>query len=113
MKISILWVTALMLLTVFFIAFAMVKKEGNLTKNNNSQFECGFTIMNPSQLPFSFQFFLVALLFLIFDVEIALILSYPMEPKTTKNLIVISSFLAILAVGLIYEWQKSKIDWSK
>lgn len=78
-----------------------------------SQFECGFNVINPPHIPFSFQFFLIALLFLIFDVEIALVLSYPLEPYTTKNRILIFSFISVLTLGLIYEWQKGKVNWSK
>lgn len=112
-KISILWTTALILNSIFFLAFLLVKKEGELNKSTNSQFECGFTIINPSQIPFSFQFFLIALLFLIFDIEIALILAYPLEPKTIQNSVLIAGFLTILIIGLIYEWQKRKLTWSK
>jgi len=59
--------------------------------------------MNPPQIPFSFQFFLIALLFLIFDVEIALLLSYPLEIKNIKNLTLIFIFILILTLGLFYE----------
>ena len=69
--------------------------------------------MNPAQVPFSFQFFMISLLFLIFDVEIALILAYPLEPSATKNLFIISLFLSVLTIGLLYEWQKRKIKWSE
>ncbi len=69
--------------------------------------------MVPSHIPFSFQFFLIAILFLIFDVEIALILSFPIEKLNVKNIIFIFSFLLFLTIGLIYEWQKGKVEWSK
>jgi len=112
MKISIMWSIAVMLILVFFIAFHLVKKEKEILKGLNSQFECGLILMSPSQIPFSFQFFLVALLFLIFDIEIVLILSYPLEPFRYKSLRILLSFLVVLLIGLLYEWQKRKLDWS-
>jgi len=59
--------------------------------------------MNPRHVPFSFQFFLIAILFLIFDVEISIILSYPIEKMGTKNLLIIIIFILTLTIGLIYE----------
>lgn len=91
----------------------LTQKKMKAEKEKWSQIECGFNSINPSHLPFSFQFFLVAVLFLIFDVEIALVLSFPIEPNTTKNTLLIFSFVLILTLGLIYEWQKGKIEWSK
>jgi len=81
----------------------LTKKKVRGRKEKRRSFECGFNIISPSHIPFSFQFFLVALLFLIFDVEIAIILSYPIETTTTKNLTIIFSFLIVLTIGLLYE----------
>nr|QYF07808.1 NADH dehydrogenase subunit 3 [Oribatula sakamorii] len=113
MKISIVWTLAFILIVVFATLIQMVKKDFLKSKDMWSQFECGFNSMNPSHLSFSFQFFLVSLLFLIFDVEIAMILSFPMEPESTKKVILMLLFVIILGIGLLYEWQKSKISWSK
>jgi NADH:ubiquinone oxidoreductase subunit 3 (subunit A) len=88
---------------VLFIAIQITQKKINRTKEKGRPFECGLNIMSPSHIPFSFQFFLVALLFLIFDVEIAIILSYPIERTRTKNITAIFSFLIVLTIGLIYE----------
>jgi NADH-ubiquinone oxidoreductase chain 3 len=98
---------------VFTRATQMVQKKIMPRKEKWNQFECGFSNINPSHLPFSFQFFLIAILFLIFDVEISIVLSYPIERQSIKTSMVIFSFLLILTLGLIYEWQKRKIDWSK
>jgi NADH-ubiquinone oxidoreductase chain 3 len=108
----VIWSIAVILIIAFFVAFNLVKKEKEILKRANSQFECGFNLINPSQIPFSFQFFLVALLFLIFDIEIVLILSYPLEPVRRKSLAVMLRFLTTLLRGLVYEWQKRKLNWS-
>jgi NADH:ubiquinone oxidoreductase subunit 3 (subunit A) len=95
--------TSVLLVTILLAAVKLVQKNENSYKEKYNQFECGFNIMSPSHLPFSFQFFLVAILFLIFDVEIRMVLSYPIENKSITNTGVILVFLLILLIGLIYE----------
>ena len=102
-----------MIITIIALVIQLTKKKALATKEKWSPFECGFNNINPVHIPFSFQFFLVALLFLIFDVEIAIILSYPIERITTKRIISIFILMTILSIGLLYEWQKRKINWSK
>lgn len=112
-KISVIWFSCLILICVLLIAVQLVQKKIQNELEKWNQFECGFNVITPTHVPFSFQFFLIALLFLIFDVEIALVLSFPIEPTTIKNISTIFLFILILALGLIYEWQKGKINWSK
>jgi len=66
-------------------------------------FECGLNSPYPQHLPFSIQFFLVAILFLVFDVEISLLVPFPIEEKVTKNMVYIYVFITILLIGLLYE----------
>jgi NADH:ubiquinone oxidoreductase subunit 3 (subunit A) len=112
-KISIIWILSLILLMIFLFLIQLTQKKITEQKEKWSQFECGFNLITPAHIPFSFQFFLVALLFLIFDIEIALVLSYPLEITTLKRASFIFLFLAVLSLGLIYEWQKGKINWAK
>nr|YP_009545890.1 NADH dehydrogenase subunit 3 [Ophiosteira antarctica]AYO99682.1 NADH dehydrogenase subunit 3 [Ophiosteira antarctica] len=80
-----------------------------------SPYECGFDPINSSRLPFSFRFFLIALLFLLFDLEIAILLPLPFSSslESVNNsgppLII---FLLILTIGLIYEWLNGGLDWA-
>jgi NADH:ubiquinone oxidoreductase subunit 3 (subunit A) len=90
----------------------LTQKKSSPRKEGWRQIECGFNVITPSHIPFSFQFFVIALLFLVFDVEIAIILAYPLEFSSIKNFIFMGGFLMILTIGLVYEWQKSKITWS-
>nr|QFG71646.1 NADH dehydrogenase subunit 3 [Oribatula sp. XFX] len=113
MKISYMWAMSLLLTGIFLLLVQATQKKSEKSKEAWSQFECGFNSMNPPHMPFSFQFFMVSILFLIFDIEIALVLSFPMEPQTTKNVTMILMFLITLTIGLTYEWQKSKIKWSE
>nr|YP_009651558.1 NADH dehydrogenase subunit 3 [Amphiura digitula]QDA81582.1 NADH dehydrogenase subunit 3 [Amphiura digitula]QHT54240.1 NADH dehydrogenase subunit 3 [Amphiura digitula] len=78
-------------------------------------YECGFDPINSARLPFSFRFFLVAILFLIFDLEIALLLVLPfsfciVSPLTSSYILTI--FLIILSFGLYYEWANGGLDWA-
>lgn len=105
------WIIISLVVIILLLALNSVQNKKTRRKEKWRQFECGFNAINPPHLPFSFQFFFIALLFLIFDVEITLVLSYPMETYTTKTIIIIFSFIVILTIGLIYEWQKRKINW--
>jgi len=78
-------------------------------------YECGFDPMNSSRTPFSFRFFLVAILFLIFDLEIVLLLPFLRGFPGYMSLcfIVVSFFIFLLVLGLVYEWVKGGLDWAE
>nr|YP_008994249.1 NADH dehydrogenase subunit 3 [Ophiacantha linea]AGQ49783.1 NADH dehydrogenase subunit 3 [Ophiacantha linea] len=81
----------------------------------SAPYECGFDPINSSRLPFSFRFFLVAILFLIFDLEIALLLPLPFTTAFSNNqssFLFIILFIIILIIGLWYEWIKGGLDWA-
>nr|YP_010362130.1 NADH dehydrogenase subunit 3 [Ailuroedus buccoides]UNQ87775.1 NADH dehydrogenase subunit 3 [Ailuroedus buccoides] len=81
-----------------------------------SPYECGFDPLGSARLPFSVRFFLVAILFLLFDLEIALLLPlpwatqlyYPMHTLTWA-----STILLILTLGLVYEWAQGGLEWAE
>nr|YP_009561210.1 NADH dehydrogenase subunit 3 [Chloris sinica]ACH82198.1 NADH dehydrogenase subunit 3 [Chloris spinoides]AER41309.1 NADH dehydrogenase subunit III [Chloris ambigua]AER41320.1 NADH dehydrogenase subunit III [Chloris monguilloti]ACH82184.1 NADH dehydrogenase subunit 3 [Chloris sinica]ADY15522.1 NADH dehydrogenase subunit 3 [Chloris sinica] len=81
-----------------------------------SPYECGFDPLGSARLPFSIRFFLVAILFLLFDLEIALLLPLPwaiqLESPTT-TLIWTSILLSLLTLGLIYEWIQGGLEWAE
>nr|WPM93081.1 NADH dehydrogenase subunit 3 [Cricotopus cf. montanus] len=101
-------------MVVMYLASLLSKKSLN-DREKTSPFECGFDPMNSSRLPFSIRFFLITIIFLIFDVEIALILPMIMILKisnimwwTMTSLI----FIVILLLGLIHEWNQGALNWS-
>nr|ACJ43642.1 NADH dehydrogenase subunit 3 [Euproctus montanus] len=80
-----------------------------------SPYECGFDPLGSARLPFSIRFFLIAILFLLFDLEIALLLPTPwacqMSPMNTLFLSLIILFL--LTIGLMYEWAQGGLEWAE
>nr|BAH86386.1 NADH dehydrogenase subunit 3 [Branchiostoma floridae] len=82
-----------------------------------SAYECGFDPMGNARLPFSLRFFLVAILFLLFDLEIALILPYPLgvvfSENTFYNYWLVMLLVVVLTLGLMYEWLKGGLEWTE
>nr|UKT66245.1 NADH dehydrogenase subunit 3 [Haplotrema minimum] len=79
-------------------------------------FECGFDSLNSMRAPFSIQFFLLVVLFLIFDIETMLMfpsLNLVMMNSYVSLYFYISVFLMILLLGLFYEWYSKMLDWVK
>nr|QTE20698.1 NADH dehydrogenase subunit 3 [Odorrana macrotympana] len=81
-----------------------------------SPYECGFDPHGSARLPYSMRFFLVAILFLLFDLEIALLLPTPWAlqlPNPTSTFIWASIIIIILALGLAYEWLRGGLEWAE
>ncbi len=108
--VSILTVTAAIVFAAHFLP------TRNLDLEKASPYECGFDPLKSARVPFSFRFFLVAILFLLFDLEIALLFPFPqalfiLNPSFV--LCVATSFLGILLIGLIFEWTQGGLDWAE
>nr|AUR26999.1 NADH dehydrogenase subunit 3 [Lalage tricolor] len=81
-----------------------------------SPYECGFDPLGSARLPFSIRFFLVAILFLLFDLEIALLLPLPWAVQLqnpTTTLAWASTLILLLTLGLIYEWAQGGLEWAE
>nr|YP_009533165.1 NADH dehydrogenase subunit 3 [Sebastes rubrivinctus]YP_010949845.1 NADH dehydrogenase subunit 3 [Sebastes constellatus]YP_010950066.1 NADH dehydrogenase subunit 3 [Sebastes helvomaculatus]YP_010950287.1 NADH dehydrogenase subunit 3 [Sebastes rosenblatti]YP_010999541.1 NADH dehydrogenase subunit 3 [Sebastes babcocki]ABK62732.1 NADH dehydrogenase subunit 3 [Sebastes capensis]WNH17922.1 NADH dehydrogenase subunit 3 [Sebastes simulator]WNH18169.1 NADH dehydrogenase subunit 3 [Sebastes exsul] len=81
-----------------------------------SPYECGFDPLGSARLPFSLRFFLVAILFLLFDLEIALLLPLPWGDQLTSPLLTLFwavAVLTLLTLGLIYEWIQGGLEWAE
>ena len=78
-----------------------------------SVYECGFDPLNTPRLPFSIKFFLIGILFLIFDLEISYIFPWCTTIKEIKwiRFITMLLFIIILTIGFIYEWLKKGLEW--
>nr|AJO61346.1 NADH dehydrogenase subunit 3 [Psenopsis anomala] len=81
-----------------------------------SPYECGFDPLGSARLPFSLRFFLVAILFLLFDLEIALLLPLPWGDQLSSPLTTFfwaATILILLTLGLIYEWMQGGLEWAE
>nr|YP_009092148.1 NADH dehydrogenase subunit 3 [Tamias sibiricus]AHA48111.1 NADH dehydrogenase subunit 3 [Tamias sibiricus] len=86
----------------------------NIYSEKASPYECGFDPMGSARLPFSMKFFLVAITFLLFDLEIALLLPLPWASQTTNIKLMLTMALIlilILTLGLAYEWTQKGLEW--
>jgi len=78
-----------------------------------SAYECGFNAFDDARMKFDVRFYLVAILFIIFDLEVAFLFPW-IFPVFEGNLFAFWSmmaFLGILTVGFLYEWRKGALDW--
>ncbi len=79
----------------------------------DAPYECGFEAFEDSRMKFDVRFYLVAILFIIFDLEIAFLFPWAvaLDSIGLTGLIAMGLFLIILVVGFIYEWQKGALEW--
>uniref|UniRef100_UPI0031F3BD39 NADH dehydrogenase subunit 3 n=1 Tax=Heptathela kimurai TaxID=88333 RepID=UPI0031F3BD39 len=89
----------------------MVSKTMKKYQENLSPYECGFDPFSTPRIPFSLRFFLITVIFLIFDVEIALILPAPLSMNSPMSLMFMLAFLIILVMGLFHEWKIGILSW--
>ncbi len=78
-----------------------------------SPYECGFEPFEDSRMKFDVRYYLVAILFIIFDLEIAFLFPWAVSLDTVGGfgMVAMAVFLALLVVGFIYEWKKGALEW--
>nr|QHB77350.1 NADH dehydrogenase subunit 3 [Hylomyscus parvus] len=107
-------INSLLSFTLVLIAFWL--PQMNLYTEKANPYECGFDPTSSARLPFSMKFFLVAITFLLFDLEIALLLPLPWAIQFTNVITTtISAFIliSILSLGLSYEWAQKGLEWTE
>nr|WQM87275.1 NADH dehydrogenase subunit 3 [Esakia johorensis] len=94
---------------------SIISKKAKNNREKMTPFECGFDPKSSSRMPFSMQFFMIAIIFLIFDVEIIIILptiKIIQMSELTNWFVTTSSFIIILILGLYLEWKNGILEWS-
>jgi NADH-quinone oxidoreductase subunit A len=78
-----------------------------------SAYECGFEAFEDSRMKFDVRYYLVAILFIVFDLEIAFLFPWAvaLDSVGTVALAAMGVFLLVLVVGFIYEWKKGALEW--
>nr|YP_010614726.1 NADH dehydrogenase subunit 3 [Enchytraeus irregularis]WAS35301.1 NADH dehydrogenase subunit 3 [Enchytraeus irregularis] len=100
---------------VFSAAWVLSTRPSQTTREKTSPFECGFDPNHSARIPFSMRFFLLAIIFIVFDIEIVLLIPLPLIFMITNSstlLLGSSMFLLILLIGLIHEWNQGSLNWS-
>nr|AER41351.1 NADH dehydrogenase subunit III [Chlorophonia musica] len=103
-------------LSILLTALNFWLAQMNPDSEKLSPYECGFDPLGSARLPFSIRFFLVAILFLLFDLEIALLLPLPWAVQLESppmTLAWASTLLFLLALGLVYEWIQGGLEWAE
>jgi NADH-quinone oxidoreductase subunit A len=106
------FIIALGLCGVFlFLSTFFGPKKSNPVKAN--PFECGLDQLNPPRVKFSIHFYVIAMLFIIFDVEVAFIYPWAVLFKSLgiPGFIEMSIFILVLLVGLLYAWLRGALEW--
>ena len=84
-----------------------------LSREELTSYECGFEFKSSARLPFSFRYFLLTLVFLIFDLELIFLVFLPLKVFVSfqlKHLVLIAFFMVILILGLVYEWLDGALE---
>nr|ANJ70569.1 NADH dehydrogenase subunit 3 [Nalassus laevioctostriatus] len=100
---------------ILIIILNMTAKKTIQDREKNSPFECGFDPKSSSRMPFSLHFFLIAIIFLIFDVEITLLFPLIISMKFNNLMIyfiTLTAFILILLIGLLHEWKQGALNWT-
>nr|APX39972.1 NADH dehydrogenase subunit 3 [Lachnaia hirta] len=104
----------LMIMSILVIVLNLVSMKSFMDREKSSPFECGFDPKTSARLPFSLQFFLIAVIFIIFDVEIALLVPL-IKSISSSNITMFTSvsafFVLILIIGLLHEWKQGALNW--
>jgi len=98
-------------LVLLFLGFLI--GHGEKDEEKLSPYECGFEAFDDSHMKFDVRYYLVAILFIIFDLEIAFLFPWAVSLDAVGKfgLVAMALFLAILVVGFIYEWKKGALEW--
>ena len=106
-----LGVGSVMGVAVIVIGFVLGPHRPDSEKN--SQYECGFEAFEESRMKFDVRYYLVAILFIIFDLEIAFLFPWAgvLDQIGMVGFVAMAVFLGVLVIGFVYEWKKGALEW--
>lgn len=100
-------------LSVVMLAMGKMLSPSNPYKEKNSPYECGFEAFEDSRMKFDVRYYLVAIMFIIFDLEIAFLFPWAvvLQDIGMVGFLAMMIFLGVLVVGFVYEWKKGALEW--
>jgi NADH-quinone oxidoreductase subunit A len=113
------YVPILMFMVVALVVGAVALTAGSLLGPNKpddeklSPYECGFEAFEETRMKFDVRYYLVAILFIVFDLEIAFLFPWAvvLDDIGVFGFLAMAVFLLVLVVGFIYEWKKGALEW--
>ena len=109
-----LYIILLSFISLILLLLSLFLSSKNIDKEKLTIYECGFMMITKIGNPFSIKFFIIAILFLVFDLEIVLLLPWSVNIYTFGTIsshYIMLIFLLILIVSLAYEWFKGGLEW--
>jgi len=108
-----IFLSVALVLGLLMLSIGFLFGRGTKSKAKLSPYECGFDPFEDARIPFDVRYYLVAILFIIFDLEIAFL--FPWAVSLNKigipGIIAMGIFLLVLVIGFIYEWSKGALEW--
>lgn len=108
-----LFIIVAMVMATVLLALGFVLGPQRPDPAKDSPYECGFEAFEHARMKFDVRYYLVAILFIIFDLEIAFLFPWAVALKQLgmEGFVAMLVFLGILVVGFVYEWKKGALEW--
>ncbi|MDX1334730.1 MAG: NADH-quinone oxidoreductase subunit A [Gammaproteobacteria bacterium] len=108
-----IFIAVALVMGTVLLAIGLVLGPHRPDPEKGSPYECGFEAFEDSRMKFDVRYYLVAILFIIFDLEIAFLFPWAVALETIGlfGLVAMAVFLGVLVIGFIYEWKKGALEW--
>ena len=108
-----IFLSVALVLGLLMLSIGFLFGKGTKSKAKLSPYECGFDPFEDARIPFDVRYYLVAILFIIFDLEIAFLFPWAVSLNQIgiAGIIAMGIFLLVLVIGFIYEWNKGALEW--
>ncbi|MEC8064409.1 MAG: NADH-quinone oxidoreductase subunit A [Pseudomonadota bacterium] len=99
--------------SIFLLVLGGLLAPNKPNSAKKATYECGFPAIGEARMPFDVRFYLVAILFIIFDIETAFLFPWAVcfRKLGSEGFIAMAIFLGVLVVGFVYEWSKGALEW--
>uniref|UniRef100_A0AAU6QG71 NADH-ubiquinone oxidoreductase chain 3 n=1 Tax=Prionospio sp. 4 MH-2023 TaxID=3059272 RepID=A0AAU6QG71_9ANNE len=108
-------IIAILLASLIILLAYLLSMRSFKDREKSTPFECGFDPKDKARLPFSTRFFLLAVIFLIFDIEIVLLMPSPLITSSAPSITFVFTFfifMVILLLGTLHEWREGSLSWT-